>query len=75
MWDLSAGDIFPVLTVEAGGLVGGNLSSFHIAPNQISSPHPLYAVSSIVLSVSVFSLIFPVRTKVYIVLYINVLNQ
>ncbi|XP_064107541.1 cytoplasmic dynein 2 intermediate chain 1-like [Macrobrachium nipponense] len=44
IWDLSAGDIFPILTVEAGGLVGGALRSFNIAPTQPTSRHPLYAV-------------------------------
>lgn len=47
VWDLSAGDIFPVLTIEAGGLVDGNLCSFHIASSQIASRQPLNAVSSI----------------------------
>ncbi|ROT85651.1 WD repeat-containing protein 60 [Penaeus vannamei] len=44
IWDLSAGDIFPVLTVETGGLVGGVLSSFHIAPTKTTSHHPLHGV-------------------------------
>ncbi|XP_068233794.1 cytoplasmic dynein 2 intermediate chain 1-like [Palaemon carinicauda] len=44
VWDLSAGDIFPILTVEAGGLVGGALRSFNIAPTQPTSRHPLYAI-------------------------------
>ncbi|XP_071534076.1 uncharacterized protein [Panulirus ornatus] len=44
VWDLSAGDIFPVLTVEAGGLVGSNLCAFSIAPTQITSRHPLLSV-------------------------------
>ncbi|KAG7160194.1 WD repeat-containing protein 60-like [Homarus americanus] len=44
IWDLSAGDIFPVLTLESGGLVNGNLSAFHIAPTQIPSHHPVHTV-------------------------------
>ncbi|KAK7078845.1 hypothetical protein SK128_005225 [Halocaridina rubra] len=44
IWDLSAGDIFPIMTVEAGGLVGGVLGSFSIAPTHPTSHHPLYAV-------------------------------
>ncbi|XP_047482829.1 cytoplasmic dynein 2 intermediate chain 1-like isoform X1 [Penaeus chinensis] len=44
IWDLSAGDIFPVLTVETGGLVGGVLSSFHIAPTKRTSHQPLHGV-------------------------------
>ncbi|XP_042893349.1 cytoplasmic dynein 2 intermediate chain 1-like isoform X2 [Penaeus japonicus] len=44
IWDLSAGDIFPVLTVETGGLVGGTLSSFHIAPTKTTSHHPLHGI-------------------------------
>ncbi|XP_063871440.1 cytoplasmic dynein 2 intermediate chain 1-like isoform X2 [Scylla paramamosain] len=44
VWDLSAGDIFPVLTIEAGGLVDGSLSSLHIASTQRASHQPLNAV-------------------------------
>lgn len=45
IWDLSAGDIFPVLTIEAGGLVGGRLCAFHISPTKIPSLQPLHSVS------------------------------
>lgn len=34
-----------MLTVETGGLVGGVLSSFHIAPTKRTSHHPLHGVS------------------------------
>lgn len=51
VWDLSAGDIFPVLTIEAGGLVDGDLTSLHIASSQIASRQPLSAVSNICLFV------------------------
>ncbi|KAL7644816.1 UNVERIFIED_CONTAM: hypothetical protein RMT77_004629 [Armadillidium vulgare] len=44
IWDLSAGDIYPIVSVEKGEIVDGDLTDFNVASSSTDLNQPLHAV-------------------------------
>lgn len=49
IWDLSAGDIYPVISVDKERLIEGRLSHFNIAKPTDEDDQTLFAVSRLLL--------------------------